>query len=275
MRFALHGMCSLYSNILSDIRLAKETGYEGLEIHTDKLWRYLDAGLTSQLLNERLQAAGIKPSAIDIIGGVEGATREDQKRLFEQTETLCLVAKEIGAPTIQLNAFEGLNGLSIADNIRLTAANIRSIADIGRDFGIRFQYEGAAWTPIASLDDYLRLHDAVSRDNFGFVLDTWHLWACRGATPEQVVKIDKDRIYNVHFSDGKRPAIGETWPNERALRGYLLGEGDIPLQEWASAILETGYDGFCSGEFLNDQLWEHDHYELASHMLQGMRALVK
>lgn len=275
MRFALHGMCSLYSNILSDIRLAKETGYDGLEIHTDKLWRYLEAGLTSQLLNERLQAAGIQPSAIDIIGGVEATTKEDQKQLFKQTETLCLVAQEIGAPTIQLNAFEGLNGLSVDENIRLTAANIRSIADIGRDFGIRFQYEGAAWTPIASLDDYLRLHDAVSRNNFGFVLDTWHLWACRGATPEQVAKIDKECIYNVHFSDGKRPAIGEAWPNERALRGYLLGEGDIPLQEWASAILETGYDGFCSGEFLNDQLWEQDHYELASQMLQGMRALVK
>ncbi|GAL02765.1 inosose isomerase [Photobacterium aphoticum] len=107
MRFALHGMCSLYSNILSDIRLAKETGYEGLEVHTDKLWRYLEAGYTAQMLNERLQAAGIVPSAIDIIGGVEATTKDDQKRVFEQTEILCRVAKEIGAPTIQLNAFEG------------------------------------------------------------------------------------------------------------------------------------------------------------------------
>ena len=275
MRFALHGMCSLYSNILSDIRLAKETGYEGLEIHTDKLWRYLEAGLTAQMLKARLQEAGVQPSAIDIIGGVEAATKDDQQRVFAQTETLCRVAKEIGAPTIQLNAFEALNGFSVEDNICLTAANIRNIADIGREYGIRFQYEGAAWTPIASIDDYLRLYDAVGRDNFGFVLDTWHLWACRGATPEQVAKIEKERIYNVHFSDGKRPAVGEAWPNERALRGYLLGEGDIPLHEWASTIVETGYDGFCSGEFLNDQLWEQDHYALAEQMLQGMRSLIK
>lgn len=30
MIFALHGMCSLYNNIVSDIRLAKETGYQGV-----------------------------------------------------------------------------------------------------------------------------------------------------------------------------------------------------------------------------------------------------
>ena len=47
MRYALHGMCSLHNNIVSDIRLAKETGYDGLEIHTEKLWRYINAGLTS------------------------------------------------------------------------------------------------------------------------------------------------------------------------------------------------------------------------------------
>ncbi|MEF1302699.1 sugar phosphate isomerase/epimerase, partial [Vibrio owensii] len=50
MRFALHGMCSLHSNILSDVRLAKETGYQGLEIHTEKLWRYIQAGFTAEQL---------------------------------------------------------------------------------------------------------------------------------------------------------------------------------------------------------------------------------
>ena len=274
MRFALHGMCSLNSNILSDIRLAKETGYQGLEIHTEKLWRYLNAGFTSEDFKSRLQAANITPTAIDIIGGVEATTKEQQKRVFDEAEILCRFAKDIGAPTIQLNAFEGLNGLSAEDNIKLTANNIRTIADIGRDHGIRFQYEGAAWTPIASLDDYYRLLDAVGRDNFGFVLDTWHLWACRGANLEQISQVDKSLIYNVHLSDGKRPEQGHPWVDERELRGFYIGQGDIPMQEWVDAILQTGYDGYFSGEFLNDQLWEQDHYEVAETMLTGMKALL-
>ena len=151
--FALHGMCSLYSNIVSDIRLARETGYQGLEIHTDKLWRYIDAGFSGADFKTHLDKADIKPSAIDIVGSVEAGDKETQQQVFDQVETLCLFAKEIGAPTIQLNAFETLNGLSVEDNIRITAQNIKHIADIGQEHGIRFQYEGAAWTPIAELAD--------------------------------------------------------------------------------------------------------------------------
>ena len=274
MRFALHGMCSLHSNIVSDIRLAKESGYQGLEIHTEKLWRYIQAGFTSEDLKSRLSQAGITPTAIDIIGSVEASDKSTQAEVFKQAETLCAFASDIGAPTIQLNAFEALNGLSVEDNIQITARNIQQIADIGKQSGIRFQYEGAAWTPIAKLSDYYRLHDAVGRDNFGFVLDTWHFWASRGATPEDMAGIDKNLIYNVHLSDGKRPAVNEPWVDERQLRGYLLGDGEIPLQEWVDAIESTGYEGFYSGEFLNDQLWEADHYEIAESMLAGMKSLL-
>lgn len=273
MRFALHGMCSLYSNIQSDIRLAKETGYQGLEIHTEKLWRYIQAGLSAQQFKQRLETFGVVPTAIDIIGQVEVTDKALQAKLFQETETLCQFAQAIGAPTIQLNAFEGLNGLTSQQNIDLTAQNIRQIADIGKEYGIRFQYEGAAWTPIAKLENYYRLHDAVGRDNFGFVLDTWHLWACRGATLEQISAIDPSLIYNVHISDGLRPDIGQAWPDERELRGFLIGEGQIPLQEWVDAIRQTGYDGFYSGEYLNAQMWEGDYVEIATAMLAGMQRL--
>ncbi|WP_298942679.1 sugar phosphate isomerase/epimerase family protein [uncultured Psychromonas sp.] len=275
MKFALHGMCSLYNNVVSDIRLAEETGYQGLEIHTEKLWRYINAGFTSTDLKRRLDNAGIKPSAIDIVGRVEAPDKATQQAVFKEVETLCQFAHDIGAPTIQVNSFEALNGLSVEDNIKITAQNIAHIADIGKEHNIRFQFEGAAWTPIAKLDDYFRLHDAVGRDNFGFVLDTWHLWSCRGATLDQVAKVDKELIYNIHISDGLRPGVNQPWVDEKELRGYLIGEGEIPLQEWIDAIQSTGYDGFYSGEFLNDQLWEGDHYDTAEKMLAGMKKLVK
>ncbi len=275
MKYALHGMCTLYSNILSDIRIANNAGYQGLEIHTEKLWRYINAGFQPSDLKAALDQAGIEPTAIDIIGSVEATTRERRADIFQQAKVLCRWAKEIGAPTIQLNAFSSLDGFSVEDNILLTAKNIRQIADIGKEYGIRFQYEGAAWTPIASLNNCLRLVDAVGRDNFGLVIDTWHFWACRGAEPSDMAKIDKDLIYNVHLSDGKRPKEGELWPDERDLRGFTLGKGDIPLDEWVCAIKGTGYDGYYSGEFLNDQLWESDHQKIATTMLNAMRKYFK
>ncbi|ASI90747.1 sugar phosphate isomerase/epimerase family protein [Vibrio mediterranei] len=273
MRYALHGMCSLHSNVISDIRLAHDTGYQGLEIHTEKLWRYIKAGLSAEQFKQRLDHFNIEPTAIDIIGAIEVTDKASKAQLFQDAEVLCQFAQQIGAPTIQLNAFEALNGLTLEQNIELTAQNVRSIADIGKDYGIRFQYEGAAWTPIASLDDYYRLLDAVGRDNFGFVLDTWHFWACRGASLEQIANIDPSLIYNVHISDGTRPEEGAAWPDERELRGHFIGQGDIPLSEWVDAIQSTGYQGFYSGEYLNDQMWEQDYYDVATKMLKGMKAL--
>ncbi|NOI21929.1 sugar phosphate isomerase/epimerase family protein [Vibrio mediterranei] len=273
MRYALHGMCSLHSNVISDIRLAHDTGYQGLEIHTEKLWRYIKAGLSAEQFKQRLDHFNIEPTAIDIIGAIEVTDKASKAQLFQDAEVLCQFAQQIGAPTIQLNAFEALNGLTLGQNIELTAQNIRSIADIGKDYGIRFQYEGAAWTPIASLDDYYRLLDAVGRDNFGFVLDTWHFWACRGASLKQIANIDPSLIYNVHISDGTRPEEGAAWPDERELRGHFIGQGDIPLSEWVDAIQSTGYQGFYSGEYLNDQMWEQDYYDVATKMLKGMKAL--
>ncbi len=271
MKYALHGMCTLYSNILSDIHTAQKAGYQGLEIHTEKLCRYIHAGFSPSDFKSALDKAGIKPVAIDIIGNVEASATEAKKELLQQAETLCFWAKEIGAPTIQLNAFNGLDAFSVQNNIALIAQNIRQIADMGKDYGIRFQYEGAAWTPIASLTDCLRLVDAVNRDNFGLVLDFWHLWACRGTQPQDIAKIDKNLIYNVHISDGKRPALDEAWVDECKLRGFILGEGDIPLDEWISAVIDTGYTGYYSAEFLNEQLWERDHLEIATTMLNAMK----
>ncbi len=44
----LHGQTTLYSNINTDIRIAKEAGYQAIELHTDKLLRYLDAGCSAE-----------------------------------------------------------------------------------------------------------------------------------------------------------------------------------------------------------------------------------
>ena len=44
MIIAMHGQTTRYCNIRTDIRLARETGYDALEINSDKLIRYLRMG---------------------------------------------------------------------------------------------------------------------------------------------------------------------------------------------------------------------------------------
>ena len=108
MILTLHGQVTLHANVLSDVRIAKEAGYQALEVHTDKLIRFLDAGRTATELRDALDEFGIRASAIDIIGDIEATDGESRTSLFAATERLCAVAVTIGAPTIQVNAFSAL-----------------------------------------------------------------------------------------------------------------------------------------------------------------------
>lgn len=266
----LHGQTTLHSNINTDIRIAKETGYQAIELHTDKLLRYLKAGYSAEDLRATLNTHGILPACIDILGGVERCAPAEHYQLMNEARHLCEVADTIGCPTIQLNAFSGLAQRPWEEIIKLTAANIAEIADLGQTYGIRFQVEGAAWTPIHSLSQCLQLIKAVDRQNVGIVIDFWHLWASRRTTCEELACLDRDLIYGVHLADGKRPPEGQPWVDEKLLRGFLPGDGDLPMEEWVAAVKNTGFDGVVSGEILNDHLWERDLYEIAADMRRRM-----
>jgi sugar phosphate isomerase/epimerase len=274
MIYALHGLTVRYSNIISDIRLAKEAGYDALELHTDKLNRYIASGLGAEYLAEKLEEHGILASGIDIIGGVETQDAKAFTVLLGKTKLLCEFANVIGCKTIQLNAFSELEQHTELEQIKLTAKNISQICNIGLEHGIRFQLEAAAWTPIHTLGQCQNLLEKVNKSNLGLVIDFWHFWASRGATPEQIRKLDPSLIYAVHISDGFRPDIGAPWADETLLRDVLVGDGQIPIQVWVDAIKATGFDGCYSGEFLGHTLWEKDHLEIATEYLVRMRAFV-
>jgi sugar phosphate isomerase/epimerase len=274
MIYALHGLTVRYSNIISDIRLAREAGYDALELHTDKLDRYIASGLGAEYLAEKLEEHGILASGIDIIGGVETQDQNAFDVILEKTKILCEFANIIHCPTIQLNPFSELEHQTELEQIKLTAKNIAQICQIGLAHGIRFQLEAAAWTPIHTLEQCQHLLEEVNMPNLGLVIDFWHFWAARGATPEQIRALDVSQIYAVHISDGFRPEIGAPWVDETLLRDVLVGDGEIPIQEWIDAVQDTGFDGCYSGEFLGHTLWEQDHLEVAGEYLKRMKAYV-
>ena len=271
MEFGLHGLLVRYSNVATDIMIAAKAGYDAVELHTDKLDRYLAAGFTGQDIKKLLDAHNMKVSCIDIIGEVETQDPVKYQAVLSKAELLIKTAQEIGCSTIQLNAFCELADRSERENIILTAANIREICKLGAASGIKFQYEGAAWTPIHSLQQCMNLVEEVGMDNFGLVIDFWHFWASRGGSPEAISKLDKNLIYGVHVADGFRPGVGEPWIDETLLRGALPGDGDIPIQDWIAAVQATGYEGFYSGEILCHKLRESNLMDIASDTLKRMK----
>ena len=274
MIITLHGLSTMHSNVKTDIRTANEAGFEALEITENKLIRYLDLGLKASDLVPVLKKYSISAVCINALKNIERIEPGEKEDLLSEAEILCMAAKDIGCPVIQLVPFCGLEGKPLPEILKLTAKNISEIADIGKEYGVKFQLEPIAWSPINSLSKSLKVIDMAAKDNVGMVIDFWHLWAGEETTPEEVSKLDKSLIYGVHFGDGKRHIKDTEWVEEE-LRGFLAGEGDIPIKEWIDAVKATGFDGVYSSELVSPKHWEWDLLEITVETRRSMEEYTK
>lgn len=268
-RKAIHTKTIWKSNLLSDIRIAREAGFGAVEMVGSKALEYLTSGNPVSLVQETLKKHDIQMISINDVAHVERTDDQSIATMLSETETLSRFAQQVGCDCIQLVPLCALAGRTWLEIRQLTARNIRRIADIGAQYGVKFQLEPVAWSPIHSLSQSLELIDEVGRDNFGMVIDFWHLWYGSETTPDEVAKLDRDLIYHIHFCDGKKNPPG-TVCDETDLRGYYAGEGDIPLHDWINAVKATGYAGWWSYELVSSRHWQMDVQEVAnqtSHLL--------
>jgi sugar phosphate isomerase/epimerase len=253
----------MHCNVRTEIRLAAETGYDAYEIVDTKLLRYLDQGYTAEDLKTLLDRHRMPVVTINALKWIERRTPTERKAMLDDCRRLCAAAAVIKCPTIQLVPFcDGMGDMSVAEIMRVLVENVTEIADIGRPHGVRFQLEPIAWAPVRSLRHCLELIERVGRGNVGMVIDFWHLWAGELTTPAEVAALDSRLIYGVHFCDGKRIPKAGPW-TEEGCRGYLPGEGDIPIDAWVQAVRATGYDGSWSSELLSPRHWEWDLWDVA------------
>ncbi|MEN1761083.1 sugar phosphate isomerase/epimerase family protein [Anoxynatronum sibiricum] len=259
---ALHTKSIWKSNLLSDLRIAKEAGFGAVEMAGDKVHDYLAAGMSTQKVKEALEKWDIQMISINDVAHVERTDDDAVHRMLAETESLSRFAHEVGCDCIQLVPLCALEGRPWEEIRTLTAQNIRRIADVGARYGVRFQLEPVAWSPIHSLSQSLELIEAVERDNFGMVIDFWHLWYGGKTTPDEVAKMNPGLIYHIHFGDGKKNPPGTTC-DETDLRGHYAGNGDIDVPQWVQAVKASGYDEWWTYELVSAHHWQMDTQEVA------------
>ncbi len=87
---------------------------------------------------------------------------------------------------------------------------------------------------IHTVADGLDLIERVGADNFGLLLDTFHM-NIEEPSIEESIRTCGDRIFHFHVADSNR------WPP---------GAGHLDFMSILEALFETGYDGWVSGEFM-------------------------
>jgi len=87
---------------------------------------------------------------------------------------------------------------------------------------------------IHTVADGLDLIERVGADNFGLLLDTFHM-NIEEPSIEESIRTCGDRIFHFHVADSNR------WPP---------GAGHLDFMSVLETLFETGYDGWVSGEFM-------------------------
>jgi len=122
--------------------------------------------------------------------------------------------------------------------------------------------ESVIWT----LEQAVRLVEAVDRPNFGICLDTWNVWQNAGIV--DAIVASGERTYCVQVSD---------WRTPRSFQDRLVpGDGEIPLPALLRAIHDSGYRGPYVVEIFSggvpDSLWEGDLEEVVRRSRAGLDA---
>ena len=270
MKLSLHGVSVWYSNAATQLRIARDAGFTGLELLPEHLFRYLDNGGSFAAYRQLMEQYGVEITCINALKRIGRHQPQERAALLQEAEKICHAAVELGCPVVQIMALDEINSLPEAERNSILRENICAIADIGKPLGIKFQIEVVAFTPFNSLQQGLEMIAACGKDNVGLVIDFWHLHAGGNTQPDEVARMDVNLIYGIHFCDGRAAHAGENW-DEWVLRDYEPGQGEVDIPRWLSAVRATGFDGVWTPEWLSPHAWEKDLFEIGQTSMQSLR----
>ena len=185
--------------------------------------------------------------------GLQGHSRERAEHAFRLAQALkcgCVVACASGASG------------DLADAARDFAA----LCDLAREFDgrVALEFLGGA-EQVKDVRTAWQIVDMVDAPNGGLLIDTFHFYK-GGSQLADLDPIAGDRVFLVHVNDCLDIPREELEDRHRV----FPGEGIIPLEPIAAALLDKGYAGFFSLELFNEDYWAADPYLVAQ---EGMRSM--
>ena len=247
---SFHTACLQLTDVIEDIKVAVDAGFDGMELWMPKVDRYFREG---HGIRELCSAKGsLRVTMLDVLLSIERTDLVFQQQLRENCDRMATIAKQLHCPYVQvvaLNDFPSYEWSSMRSQL-VNALN--PLAEIAFSHGVRLALEPVSFSPFHSLEHALEIIHIIGHERIGLVLDTWHLWTA-GTPWRAVADLDPAIISCVHIGDCK-PRAGETWSDED--RTALPGEGVVPLVEAIDAIRSTGFNGTWSVEILGKE-FEH------------------
>ena len=220
-------------------------GFQGVEIFENDL---LSFPAPPADVGRMIRDLGMVCTLFQPFRDLEGMPPEQRRRAFERMERKFDVMAELGTDLILLCS--NCSPLAINDRNQI----IDDLSELGERAarrGMRVGYEALAWgRHVFDHRDAWSLVRDVDHPNVGLILDSFHSLA-RRIPSASIGDIRPDKLFIVQLADAPWLEMDLlSW--SRHFRN-MPGQGDLPVTEFAEAVLRTGYQGYWSLEIFNDR----------------------
>ncbi len=259
------------ADLLTDIRVAGEAGYQGVEVRDTKIERYLASGASLTALRERLREARLEVLSVNALEDSTLRTGTALEPILARCRTLCEWAKVLDCPyVVAVPSFSPAGGLAETEVRTRTTAALRKMAAVAAGFGVKmgFEFLGFPTCSVNTLRAARGIVDEVGDPRVGLVIDAFHFYA-GGSQVEDLDGLDGGRVFIVHLDDAEPGDPSRLTDAQR----LLPADGVIPLRPLVARLEAVGFGGAYSLELFRPEYWAWDPAALARRGLESMRRL--
>lgn len=246
------------------LRVARETGWDAVELRYVDFTRALEAGRSIDELLALVKASGLPVAAVGVERGWFYAVGKERERLLGIIREATRWADELGAPII-MSPCDPQPG-----DLHQAAASLREAGDLvaarGKTIALELNVSLVQFKRLQQVRDLLAL---AAHPNVGLLVDTYHVERTDGgiATYES---LKPGEITYFQYSDVPDAPMSPPGNTQERLPP---GQGVVPFAEILPIVAAKGYSGYLSYEALNPAAFARDPYEVAAEALAASRKM--
>ncbi len=265
-RIALHTWTVDTTPLADALRVAREAGYNAVELRHIDFMRGRQAGMSEDAMVQLVREANIKVAVIGTESGVIFAAGDELKRLLGSLRYVSEKAVALGCDVIMVSP-----GQSAPGGMAAAKQNLKTCAEVTAEYGIKLALEFNSRHPvIRTLENGMELVNAVNMKNCGLLLDTYHLH-CSGGNGASFKDVPVEQIITFQFSDAPPgPPSDSRQPVDR----LPPGKGAAPFVDIFRTLMAIGYQGYMSYEAPNPAQWNRPADVVAREGAELVRALL-
>lgn len=243
LRTGIATVC-LSGTLPDKLAAAAHAGFDGVELFEPDV---LGTPMSPDEIRQLCAELGLSIDLYQPFRDVEGAPAERFEITLRRARRVFATMQELGCDLVLICSSTAPDTI---DDDELAAAQLRQLAELAQEHGLRICYEALAWgIHVSTWEHSWRIVERADHPALGICLDSFHVLS-RTREFSGIAELPGERIFFLQLADAPKMDMNVLqWS-----RHYRLfpGQGAFDVVGFTRAVLEAGYSGPLSLEVFND-----------------------